>query len=194
MRGRVGVVDDPVWSEPPPPLPPATDRTVSRVRATRIFLRVSMYGSLGLAASTLLPWYGFAQAGVPRWSTSPVFIALSGYLARPGWHDFLPGAQGWGFLVLGVSCAVAILVWFVRAAVLRGRESGASHARRWVLAVAVTTTLLPVLSVLGLFARPPAGPATPLWSDWGAVVGVAASIVAVIGGCSSTLVLVSTLT
>ena len=165
-NARVDIFDDPAWVELPEP---------PRPLSVRLPLRLTGISTLGVALSTLLPWYGFWGAGWGRWELQDEVSAVSGLLP----HAVQPGGDGWGYLLIGVSVAVLVLARLLRFFV-GTRARSVSMAMRVFPVLATTSTALLIIAVLGLSARPPIGDGPPYVYDQGAVVGLTAAGVCVV--------------
>jgi len=59
--------------------------------------------------------------------------------------------------------------------------------RRWIVVVGFGTTALLVMALLEAYATPPFGDEPPLAYTWGAILGVVAAVIGVLGGWSTWL-------
>ena len=162
----VDLFDDPAWVELPEP---------PRPLSVRLPLGLCGLTALGVALSTLLPWYGFWGAGSGRWELQDEVSAVSSFLP----HSVQPGGEGWGYLMIGMSVALlalaCLLLFFGRG----GSESRPTPVRAFPL-LAVTSTALLIIAALGLSARPLIGDGPPYVYVQGAVVGVTAAAVCLV--------------
>ena len=177
-RGSVDLFDDPPWTGPPPVA--ARHRPLSAVAA----LGVCLLGALGVAISTTLPWFGLDDSiGIGFLRLQSEMSALSRYLEPVQGGSVSPGTQGWGFLILALSCGAAWVAIITLAGLGIGRRVPVGL---YVLLTALAL-LLVVASVLDAHARPPLGDGPPLRFSWGAVVGVTAATMSLIGACLALL-------
>jgi hypothetical protein len=171
--------DDPPWEASP------ESRHVAR-RPSPVFpLAMCAIGSMALAASTLLPWYGSdTVGGVSGWHLSSETSALSTFLLPSvGSSPLSPGTYNWGYLILGLSCAVAALSGIALIVVPYKKESKIRGTTPLLYGIVIATLTLVVLVALETHARPPFGDSPPLRFDWGAIVGIVAATLSLIGGC-----------
>ena len=177
IRGSVDLFDDPPWISSPA----ATDRRQGRRSATAL-LGLCLLGAVGVAISTTLPWFGLDESlGVGFLRLQDQSSALSRYLQPAQFGSFSPGTQEWGFLILALSCGVAMSAIVTIAMHLIGQSSPCGL----YVVLAVLALLLAIACVLDAHAKPPFGDGTPLRFSWGAVVGVAAATTSLIGACSA---------
>jgi hypothetical protein len=179
----VDLFDDPPWTAKPV-VPSASRRSVLDVA-----LAGSMLGALGVAASTLLPWYGLyentATWGATVWNLQGGRDALAPAL---GISAFSPGSRFWGLLILGLSCVLAALAGIAIILLQRKRRPATRRSRLLVVAVAILSLATIIAVVLEAHARPPLGDGPPLQFDWGAVVGFLAAAVSLIGAITALFV------
>lgn len=176
--------DDPPWEASP------ESRNVAGSPSPVFPLAMCALGSLGLAASTLLPWYGSdTVTSVSMWHLSEEASALSTFLLPSvGSSSYSPGTYHWGYLILGLSCAVAALSGIALIAVPHRKESKLKGAMPLLCMIVLAALTLVVLVVLEARAKPPFGDDPPLRFAWGAVVGVVAATLSLIGGCRALFV------
>ena len=112
-----------------------------------------MLGSLGVAASTVLPWYGLDE------NTATWVWNLQG-----GRNAFGPalgisavslGARFWGLLILGLSCVLAAVAGIAIVLFQRKQRSAIGGSRLLVAGVAVLSVAMIIVVVLEAHARPP---------------------------------------
>jgi hypothetical protein len=163
--------DDPHWETAP----------VQRRRiSARPPLGISIIGSAGVAIRTMLPWYGSPEGGDEVWQfSSPGLRPTSQLLNGPGRH---PGTEGFGYLILALSGATLVLAVLGWIAVRRPPRPVSNLARCLAVGVAVSATALLAVVICEVQAHPPLGDGPPPSSDWGAIVGVAASVPCLAGG------------
>jgi hypothetical protein len=177
IRGSVDLFDDPPWTSSPAAADPHQGR-----RSAIAALGLCLLGAVGVAISTTLPWFGLDESlGVGFLRLQDQMSALSRYLQPAGFGSFSPGTQEWGFLILALSCGVAMSAIMTVAMPLIGRRTPFGL----YLVLAVLALLLVIASVLDAHAKPPFGDGPPLRFSWGAVVGVAAATTSLIGACSA---------
>ena len=87
------------------------------------------------------------------------------------------------YLVLGLSCAVAALSGIALIVVPHRKESKINGAMPLLCAIVIAALTLAVLVALEARAKLPFGVNPPLRFAWGAVVGVVAATLSLIGGC-----------
>lgn len=99
----VDLFDDPPWTSSP-----AADRHQGRWSAIAT-LAVCLLGAVGVAISTTLPWFGLDESlGVGFLHLQDQMSALSRYLQPAQFGSLSPGTQEWEFLILALSCGVAM--------------------------------------------------------------------------------------
>lgn len=176
---KLDLFDDPPWEASPESL------NVAR-RPSPVFpLAMCALGSMGLAASTFLPWYGSDTVGsLSVWKLSAETNALSTFLLPPaGSSSYSPGTYNWGYLILGLSCAVAVLAGIAILVLPLQSERNIRWSVPLLFGIVIAALTLVVLVALEARAKPPFGDGPPLRFDWGAVVGVLAVMLSLIGGC-----------
>jgi len=139
----------------------------------------SALGSAGVAVTTFLPWYS-----VGGWhSLTPGTPVVSEFNALTlNWIGWQFGSEEWGFVLLGLACVMAALAATCAVALARGWR-----APRSLVVVGLGATVLLVLALLEAYATPPFGDEPPLAYTWGAILGVVAAAVSVLGGWSAWL-------
>jgi hypothetical protein len=126
---------------------------------------------------------------VGQWELSEETSALSTFmLPSLGSSTYSPGTYNWGYLILGVSCAVAALSGIAIIVVPHRKESRIKGAMPLLCVIVIAALTMVVLVALEAHARPPFGDDPPLRFAWGAVVGVAAATLSLIGGCWALIV------
>lgn len=163
-------------------------RTDSSVRSNScrrswIGLQLCLLGAIVTAFSTTLPWFGFNEFnGIYVFNLSDSRSAISGMLSPAvGASTFSPGTQDWGFLILALSSGLVIAALLLSLLMLSGRRASLV----WSITLIAIAAALVVVAVLDAHARPPFGDSPPLRFSWGAVLGVAAGLVSLIGACIS---------
>ena len=172
----VDLFDDPPWTSSP-----AADRHQGRWSAIAT-LAVCLLGAVGVAIGTTLPWFGLDESlGVGFLHLQDQMSALSRYLQPAQFGSLSPGTQESGILHSGA------LV----------RSGDVSHHYSWNACCRAKDPFRPVrgcgrscsparyATVLEAHAKPPFGDGPPLRFSWGAVVGVAAATISLIGACSA---------
>ena len=178
IRGSVDLFDDPPWTSSP-----AADRHQVR-RWAFATLTLCLLGAVGVAISTTLPWFGLDESlGVGFLRLQDQMSGLSRYLQPAQFGSFSPGTQAWGFLILALSCGVAMSAIITLGTDVVGRRTPFGL----YVVVAVLALLLVIATVLEAHAKPPFGDGPPLRFSWGAVVGVAAATTSLIGACSAVI-------
>jgi hypothetical protein len=176
----VDLFDDPPWPDTP------VVRSASRRSVADFALAACMVGSLGVAASTVLPWYGLDEnTATWVWNLQGGRNAFGPAL---GISALSPGAGFWGLLILGLSCVLAAAAGI--AIILFQRKQGPAVGRSGLLivGVAILSVATIIAVVLEAHARPPLGDGPPLRFDWGAVVGFLAAAVSLIGAITALFV------
>jgi hypothetical protein len=161
-------------------------RSASRRPVAGFALAACMVGALGVAASTVLPWYGLGE-NFATW----VWHLQGGRNAfgpALGISTFSPGARFWGLLILGLSCVLAVLAGIAIILFQRKQRTAIVRTRVVVVCVAILSLALIVAVVLEAQARPPLGDGPPLRFDWGAVIGFLAAAVSLIGAITALFV------
>jgi hypothetical protein len=176
---KLDLFDDPPWEVSP------ESRNFARSPSPVFPLAMCALGSLGLAASTFLPWYGSdTVTSVSMWHLSEETSALSTFLLPSvGSSSYSPGTVHWGYLMLGLSCAVAALSGIALIVVPPRKESKIQGAMPLLYAIVIAALTLAVLVAFEARAKPPFGVDPPLRFAWGAVVGAVAATLSLIGGC-----------
>jgi hypothetical protein len=173
----VDLFDDPPWTDKPV-VPSASRRSVLDVA-----LAACMLGALGVAASTVLPWYGLDEnTATWVWNLQGGRDALAPAL---GISAFSPGARFWGLLILGLSCVLVAVAGIAIILLQRKRRPATGGSRLLVVGVAILSLAMIIAVVLEAHARPPLGDGPPLRFDWGAVVGFLAAAVSLIGASAA---------
>ena len=146
------------------------------------WLVICAMGAMGLALSTLLPWYGVgpccASGGI-----SAISSFLSPYTSP---LTITPGHTDWGVLMIvasGITTALVVLACID--VQLQRRRSKSRPIGAWVLLllVVIASTGLVALTIAELLARPLIGDGPFLAFEWGALVGVSAALVATLSSC-----------
>jgi drug/metabolite transporter (DMT)-like permease len=177
IRGSVDLFDDPPWTSSP------TDRHQGRWSAIAT-LGLCLLSAVGAAISTTLPWFGLDESlGVGFLRLQDQMSALSRYLQPAQFDSFSPGAQAWGYVILALSCGVAMsAIMTLGTHVVRQRTPFGLY-----VVVVALALLLVIATVLEAHAKPSFGDGPPLRFSWGAVVGVAAATTSLIGACSAAI-------
>jgi hypothetical protein len=165
---RIDLANDPPWDMSPSRTESVLDRLGWVPSVALLFLSAAT--AFSVALSTFLPWYKTAMPGSGR------FRPTSRWLMPPlGGSAHAPGTTAWGHLLTAAALAVAVLAAIDAGVTARTTTTrSAGPLARHVMVTAAATILI-VVVVLEVRARPPFGDGPPLWVDWGAVLGTAAA-------------------
>lgn len=167
---RVGALDDPVWAEP------ATVDLGPDLASPIAAWVLTMVGCVGLVAAIVLaPWIGLDQ-NLGRFNLTPSWTAIGPIPEASRALPFAPGTRDFGIAILFLAVAIATCDGV---AIHRVRRNRLPRALAWVIEVMVTVCLIMV--VLELRASPGFGDGPPLTFGWGAMVGLGAATLSVIG-------------
>jgi hypothetical protein len=176
----VDLFDDPPWTDKP------VVRSARRRSVADFALAACLLGALGVAASTVLPWYGLDEnTATWVWNLQGGRNALARAL---GISAFSPGSRFWGLLILGLSCVLAVVAGIATILLQPKRRKSMWTSRLLVVGVAILALALIFAVVLEAHARPPLGDGPPLRFDWGAVIGFLAAAVSLIGAITALFV------
>lgn len=141
-------------------------------------LMVSVIASSAFVGSLFLPWFGLWPHGT---DPIPQYRAVFPGPVPPASPSALtPGTWKWGDLLLACGLLITALALITLTTSVRGRnhEFGGSDFLFWSLALA-SLALIPLV-IMEMMATVPFGD-QPLGFDWGAIVGLTASVLASVG-------------